>query len=132
MKRTASQVLLTTCLLLFSLCAQAADESDTAETTLGGTIPELCQIAITNYGTCTNLLDLTVDVNAEGQYDQGYATSLGNATVMWCDSNKSAQVSVRRSADWSCPGAYDKDETDLLMRVSNATGGGSIQNSWSP
>lgn len=105
----------------------AADEADTQNSTVGGTIPELCQIGIA--GDLSGLLTLTQDGTGETAYDAGYVESAAAATTLTLDANKSWQLGVHYSAPWSCPGAYNKAESDLLIRVTNVPTG-TIQNSY--
>jgi hypothetical protein len=112
------------------LCASpllAADESDTQNSIVGGTIPELCQIGIA--GDVSGLMTLTQDGTGETSYDQGYVESTANAVVLTLDANKKWKLSVKyNGAGWTCPGAYDKDETDLTVKITNSPTG-AIQNS---
>jgi len=105
----------------------AADESDTQNCTIGGTIPELCQIGIA--GDLSGLLTLTQDGSGETSYDQGYVESAADGTVLTLDANKSWALGVNYSAEWSCPGTYDKAETDLLVQITNSPTG-TIENSF--
>jgi hypothetical protein len=116
-----------TAVLLMAGSAWAADESDTQNSTIGGTIPELCQIGIA--GNLTALLTLTQDGNGETDYDTGYVESTPNATILTLDANKTWALGVNYTGPWSCPGAYNKAETDLLIRVTN-TPTGTIENSF--
>jgi hypothetical protein len=103
----------------------AADESDTQNSTVGGTIPELCQIGIA--GDLSGLLTLNQDGNGETAYDAGFVASAAAATTLTLDANKSWELGVHYSAPWSCPGTYDKDENDLSIRITNVPTG-TIQN----
>ena len=118
-------------ILMIVLCvaypARAADESDTAQSIIGGTIPELCQIGIVNTGLAT-LLTLNQDGNGEISYDQGYVESAADAAVLTLDANEQWQLGGSVGA-WTCPGTYDKDENDLLVQITN-TPTGTIQNSF--
>jgi hypothetical protein len=119
------------CIALFLAAGavRAADESDTQNSTVGGTIPELCQIGIA--GDLSGLLTLTQDGTGETSYDAGYVESAASATVLTLDANKSWSLGVNYSgAGWSCPGTYDKAETDLLIRITNSPTG-TIQNGYS-
>ncbi|MBU1698613.1 MAG: hypothetical protein KJ970_06995 [Candidatus Eisenbacteria bacterium] len=122
--------LLFVCFVALSLsmtAVWAADESDTVNSTIGGTIPELCQISIA--GDLTGLLTLTQDGTGESAYDAGYVESAADATILTLDANKQWQLGVNYNAVWTCPGTYDKDETDLLIQITN-TPTGTIQNSY--
>jgi hypothetical protein len=108
--------------------AWAADESDQVTATVGGTIPELCQMVLSGAGVA-GLLTLTQDGSGETSYDQGYVESTNNATILTLDANKEWKLSVQYDTPWSCPGTYDKDEADLLIRITN-TPTGSILNTY--
>jgi len=112
---------------LISLPAWAADEFDEATSGVGGTIPELCQIVVSGTG-CASLLTLTQDGSGEISYDQGYVQSAADAIILTLDANKQWQLSGKVDT-WTCPGTYNKDETDLLIQITN-TPTGTIQNSF--
>ena len=108
--------------------ALAADDVDTQNSTVGGTIPELCQIGIA--GDLSGLLTLTQDGTGETAYDNGYVESAAAATTLTLDANKQWALGVNYSGGgWSAPGAYDKAESDLLVQITN-TPTGTIQNSF--
>lgn len=108
--------------------AFGADDVDTQNSTVGGTIPELCQIGIA--GDLSGLLTLTQDGTGETAYDAGYVESTANATILTLDANKQWSLGVNYSGGgWTAPGAYDKDENDLLIQITN-TPTGTIQNSY--
>lgn len=111
-----------------AVAAYAADDVDTQNSTVAGTIPELCQIGIA--GNLSGLLTLTQDGTGESAYDAGYVESGATATTLTLDANKSWSLGVHYSGSgWSCPGTYDKDETDLLVQITNAPTG-TVQNSY--
>jgi hypothetical protein len=112
---------------LIGLPVWAADEFDEETSGVGGTIPELCQIVVSGTG-CASLLTLTQDGSGEVSYDQGYVESTANAIILTLDANKQWQLSGKIDT-WSCPGTYNKDEDDLLIRITN-TPTGTIQNSF--
>ncbi|MBN1825044.1 MAG: hypothetical protein JW958_02180 [Candidatus Eisenbacteria bacterium] len=113
-------------LILLSALVWAADESDTGNSIVGGTIPELCQIGIS--GDVSGLLTLTQDGTGETAYDAGYVESAADAVTVRVDANKQWKLSVHYTGGgWSCPGSYDKDEADLDLRITN-TPTGTIQN----
>jgi hypothetical protein len=108
----------------------AAEDVDTRNSTVGGTIPELCQITIS--GNLSGLLSLSQVDGGSGEtsYDQGYVESAANATILTLDANKQWSLGVNFSgAGWTCPGTYDKDETDLLIQITNSPTG-TIENSY--
>ena len=105
----------------YTMSAYGADESDTATSVVGGTIPELCQITVTGVGTAT-LLTLAQDGSGETAYDAGLVESAANAIILTVDSNKNWQLGALRNT-WTCPGAYDKDEADLLIQITNSPTG---------
>jgi hypothetical protein len=108
--------------------AAAVDDVDTQNSTVGGTIPELCQIGIS--GDLSGLLTLTQDGSGETAYDAGSVQSTTNATVLTLDANKQWSLGVNYSGTgWTCPGTYDKAESDLQIRVTN-TPTGTIQNGY--
>jgi len=88
-------------------------------------VPRLCQLLIS--GDVSGLLTLSVDGSGESSFDQGYAASAADATVLTINANDSWDLSARLNGGWNCPGTYDKDENDLMIRVSN-TPVGTIQN----
>ncbi len=101
--------------------ALAADESDTATSEVGGTIPELCQLAVGGVGTAA-LLTLAQDGSGETAYDAGFVESAADAIILTIDANKQWQLGALRDT-WTCPGAYDKDEADLLIQITNVPTG---------
>ncbi|MCA9726728.1 MAG: hypothetical protein R3E12_00950 [Candidatus Eisenbacteria bacterium] len=108
--------------------ASAADDVDTQNSTVGGTIPELCQIGIA--GDLSALMTLTQDGTGEAAYDAGYVESAANATVLTLDANKQWSLGVNYSGGgWTSPAPYDKDENDLLIQITN-TPTGTVQNSY--
>ena len=114
--------------LIGGTAARGVDESDTQNSTVGGTIPELCQLGIT--GNLSGLLTLTQDGTGETAYDAGFVESTTNATVLTLDANKKWSLGVNYSgAGWTCPGSYDKAESDLLIKITNSPTG-TIQNSF--
>jgi hypothetical protein len=120
-------ITLTAGVLLLASPLWAADESDTQNSVVGGTIPELCQIGIA--GDVSGLMTLTQDGTGETSYDQGYVESTANAVVLTLDANKKWKLSVKyNGAGWTCPGTYDKAETDLTIKITNSPTG-TIQNS---
>jgi hypothetical protein len=124
--RTASIAMLAAAaILVVALPALAADESDTQNTTIGGTIPELCQIGIS--GNLAALLTLTQDGTGEPAYDAGYIESGVAGTVLTLDANKKWQLGVNYDDVWTCPNGYNKAETDLLIKITSA-GTGTIEN----
>lgn len=110
-------------LLVVAYPAMAADETDTANSVCGGTIPELCQIAISGAGVAA-LLTLAQDGTGETAYDAGYVESAADAVIITLDANKAWQLGVNYSGSgWTCPGAYDKAESDLTVKISNSPTG---------
>ena len=88
-------------------------------------IPRLAQLVIS--GDVSGLLTLTQDGAAEIAFDAGAVESTPSATTLTIDGNAPWDLSARLATDWTCPGAYDKDEEDLRIRISN-TPTGTIQN----
>jgi hypothetical protein len=119
--RTIGIVMLAVAVATVAGTAFAADENDTQNSTVGGTIPELCQIGIVS--GVNALLTLAQDGSGETAYDAGWVQSAAAATVLTLDANKNWQLGVHYSAPWSCPGTYDKDEADLKILISNVPTG---------
>lgn len=113
-------------LLLVPGAPRAADESDTQNSIVGGTIPELCQIGIA--GDLSTLLTLAQDGTGETAYDAGFVASAANATTLTLDANKKWQLSLRYNAVWTDPVGYDKAEADMKVQITNSPTG-TIQNS---
>jgi hypothetical protein len=97
-----------------------AVDTDTENSVVGGTIPELCQLRIA--GTVADLLTLTQDGSGEAAYDAGFINSAANATVLTIDANTAWVLSVTATA-WAANGAYTKPLTDLLLHITNAQAG---------
>jgi hypothetical protein len=87
-------------------------------------IPRLAQMVIT--GDVSNLLTMSIDGTGESAYDSGYLESAADGTVLTLSTNDRWDLSARLGDTWSCPGAYDKDENDLRIRIAN-TPTGTIQ-----
>ena len=105
----------------------AADESDAKNSVVGGTIPELCQIALA--GDLSAMLTLTQDGTGETAYDVGYVESASDAVTLTLDGNKQWKLSAKYDGTgWSCPGSYNKAETDLWIKITNSPTG-TIQSS---
>ena len=113
--------------LLAFASAQAADDVDTATSGVGGTIPELAQIAVGGTGVAS-LLTLTQDGTGETAYDAGGIASAADAVQLTLDANKQWQLSASTSV-WTDPAGYDKAETDLQIQITNSPTG-TIQNSF--
>lgn len=107
--------------------AWAADDVDTQNAIVGGTIPELCQIGIV--GDLSGLLNLTQDGTGEIAYDAGLIASAADGTVLTLDANKKWSLGCKYNAEWTCPGAYNKAESDLKVQITN-TPTGTIENSF--
>ncbi len=103
-----------------------AEDVDTVDSTVGGTIPALCQILIA--GNLTGLLTLAQDGSGEAAYDDGYIESADAATVLTLDANKNWKLSVKyNGAGWTAP--WTKPTTDLKIKIT-AHDTGTIQNSF--
>ncbi|MBN1824822.1 MAG: hypothetical protein JW958_01065 [Candidatus Eisenbacteria bacterium] len=114
-------------LALLAGAVPAADESDVQNSVVGGTIPELCQLALA--GDLSALLTLTQDGTGETAYDAGYIESAADAVTLTLDANKQWKLSAKYDGTgWSCPGSYNKAETDLWIKITNSPTG-TIQNS---
>lgn len=106
----------------------AADDVDTETSGVGGTVPELAQIVVTS-DALGSLLTVTQDGTGEPAYDAGYIESAADALVLTLDANKQWQLSVKYQAEWTDPAGYDKEESDLTLRITSYDTG-TIQNSW--
>ncbi len=114
--------------LVMTMPAWGAEDVDTANSICGGTIPETCQMALSGTGVAA-LLTLGVDGACETAYDAGFIESAADAVIATLDANKKWELSVKYDGSgWSCPGAYDKAESDLQLRISN-TPTGTVQHS---
>ena len=120
--------ILVTILTSLAVCAAptwAAEDVDTQNSVVGGTIPELAQITIS--GDVSALLTLSQDGAGETSFDAGFVESATNAVILTLDANKKWQLSVKYSGTgWSGPAGYDKAETDLQIKITN-TPTGTIQ-----
>lgn len=96
---------------------------DLKTTSLLVTIPRLSELSIS--GDVSGLLSLSVD-SGESAYDAGFVESAADAVTLTLNTNDAWDLSARLAGDWTCPGTYDKDETDLLVRITN-TPTGTIQ-----
>lgn len=88
-------------------------------------VPRLSDLAIS--GDISGLLTLAQDGSGESALDLVYVESGPDATVLTLNTNDQWDLSTKRAGDWSCPGSYDKLETDLYIRITNSPTG-TIQN----
>lgn len=88
-------------------------------------IPRLAQLVIN--GDVSSLLTLPADGTAETSFDTGYVQSVSDATSLTLNTNDVWDLSARLGGTWTCPGTYDKAESDLLIRITNGPAG-TIQN----
>jgi hypothetical protein len=88
-------------------------------------IPRLGILSIT--GDVSQLLTFTQDGAGENAYDAGSVESANDQTGLTITANDAWDLSVRLAGTWTCPGSYNKQETDLSIRISN-TPTGTIQN----
>jgi hypothetical protein len=82
-------------LLIAALVAASpvfAQDTDTENSIVGGTIPQLCQLRIA--GTTANLLNLNQDGDGEAAYDAGFINSAATATVLTVDANTAWDLTV--------------------------------------
>jgi hypothetical protein len=106
-----------------------AADTDTENSTIGGTIPELCQIRFA--GGVSDLLDLNQDGDGEAAYDAGFVTSTATATVLTLDANTAWELSVNYvGAGWAANGLYTKANTDLLIQITNTPAFGGNPNGY--
>lgn len=110
--------------LLSASAAFAAEDVDTQTSTVGGTIPELAQIAVA--GDQSALLTLGQDGTGESAYDAGFIESAANGVVLTLDANKKWELDAS-VGNWTDPVGYDKDENDLWVKITNVPTG-TIQN----
>lgn len=109
-------------MLLATIAASAAERG----TSLGTlSVPLLSVLSIA--GDVSGLLTLTQDGSGETAFDVGNAESDPDATVLTLNTNDQWDLSAKLTSDWSCPGSYDKSETDLYVRITNSPTG-TIQN----
>ncbi len=88
-------------------------------------IPRVAALGIS--GDVSGLLDLAVDGKGESDYEFGCIESAVDAVTLSCTTNYAWDLSARLAGEWSCPGAYNKKESDLFIRISSQSGG-TIQN----
>lgn len=88
-------------------------------------IPRLGILSIT--GDVSQLLTFTQDGAGESAYDAGSVESAADQTGLTITANDAWDLSVRLAGTWTCPGSYNKPETDLRIRITNAPTG-TIQN----
>lgn len=88
-------------------------------------IPRLAQLVVN--GDVSSLLTLPADGTAETSFDTGYVQSASDATSLTLNTNDVWDLSARLGGAWTCPGTYDKAESDLLIRITNVPAG-TIQN----
>jgi len=100
-----------------------ATELETTPTQL--VVPRLAVLSIT--GDVSQLLTFTQDGAGESAYDAGAVESAADQTVLTLNANDAWDLSARLAGNWTCPGSYNKPETDLYIRITN-TPTGTIQN----
>ena len=88
-------------------------------------VPKLGVLSIS--GDMSNILTLTQDASGETAFDAGYTESAVDAVSLEIDTNAAWDLSASLAGNWSAPGAYDKDENDLYIKITN-TPAGTIQN----
>ena len=109
--------------VLLAVLAAAAAERGACSGTLS--VPLLSELSIA--GDLSGLLTLTQDGSGETAFDTGDAESDSDGTVLTLNTNDQWDLSAKLAGDWSCPGSYDKSETDLYVRITNSPTG-TIQN----
>ncbi|MBU1698612.1 MAG: hypothetical protein KJ970_06990 [Candidatus Eisenbacteria bacterium] len=110
-------------LLTLSLCPIFAQEIQTTSLTVA--VPRLSALNIS--GDVSGILTLSVDAAGESAFDAGFIESAADATTLTLSTNDTWDLNVKRNGEWSCPGAYDKAEDDLVIKITN-TPTGTIQN----
>jgi len=115
-------------LLIAALVAASpvfAQDTDTENSIVGGTIPQLCQLRIA--GTTANLLNLNQDGDGEAAYDAGFINSAATATVLTVDANTAWDLTVNYAgtgwAETAGITPYTKANTDLLIKITNNPAG---------
>jgi hypothetical protein len=95
------------------------------ETSILLEVPRFATLTIT--GDVSGLMTLSQDGTGEVRYDAGYLESDPEAVLLSCSTNSSWDLGARLATGWTCPGAYDKPESDLYIRMSSHSGG-TVQN----
>ena len=123
MRRAAAVCLLATLLVALPPALSPADEYELITGLF--TVTSMSQLDIS--GDVSNLLTLGQDGSGESAFDVTYVESDADATRLTINTNDVWDLSAKLAGTWSCPGAYDKDENDLFIRITN-TPTGTIQN----
>ena len=95
------------------------------ETSILCEVPRFATLTIT--GDVSGLMTLAQDGTGSTQYDAGFMESNPDAVVLSCSTNCNWDLGARLATNWSCPGVYDKPESDLFIRMGSHTGG-TVQN----
>ncbi|MBU1699739.1 MAG: hypothetical protein KJ970_19250 [Candidatus Eisenbacteria bacterium] len=109
--------------LALSVCPISAQEIQTTSLTVA--VPRLSALTIS--GDVSGLLTLSVDATGETAFDAGFIESAADATMLTLSTNDTWDLNAKLNGEWSCPGAYDKPEDDLTIKITN-TPTGTIQN----
>lgn len=84
-------------------------------------MPQLAVLEIS--GDLSGLLSLSPDGSGEAAYETGNVSSAPAATVLTLNVTGAWDLSARLAGAWTCPPAYNKDEADLKLRISNTPDG---------
>lgn len=95
----------------------AVDQKDTAGVTMQ--IPSLCKLVIND---SDQVIDLLQDASGEEAYESGYVIGEPNKPNLIVSSNTGWKLSVSVSIDWEIIDAYQKDTSDLLLKVTTNAG----------
>lgn len=102
-----------------------ADGDEYFVSTVAIQVPQLSTLTIA--GDISGLLNLTPDGTGESAYDAGATETSSAATILTMTTNAAWELKAALSGTWTSPGTYNKDENDLLIRITN-TPTGTIQN----
>jgi len=103
-------------LLSFSTSLLEAD-TNTGEFTLD--IPAICKLSIEN---SDQVISLVQNVNGEAAYEAGYVDGDPNKPILIVDANTNWKLSVAVTYDWDIVGSYQKDTSDLQLKVTSSAG----------
>lgn len=84
-------------------------------------VPRLAELTIT--GDVSSLLSLAQDGTSESAFDDDEVQSAADATVLTLNTNDQWDLSAKLAGSWTCPGSYDKAESDLHIKITNTPTG---------
>lgn len=114
------KILFTIILFIFwygFVLVSAVDQKDTAGLTMQ--IPSLCKLVIND---SDQVIDLLQGASGEGAYESGYVDGELNKPSLIVSSNTKWKLSVSVSFDWEIVGTYQKDTSDILLKVTTNAG----------